>query len=245
MEANVLRNLVRNGSVTINGLMGLRYADLQEDVNLIGRTSNLVPALDNGGVAFLNNENFYNGTVTSYDRFRTRNQFWGGQVGARAEMAFGNFFAALAGTVALGSTHEVLQISGLSTLQATSGAHFIPWIGNVPLAPPYPTTAPGGTLALPSNIGRYTRDRFSVLPEIEVQLGYALTQWIRCFVGYNFMYWSNVARPGAQIDRVVDIAQIPTFEIYDPTLRSTAPAPHFRSSGFWAQGLTFGVQLTF
>ena len=36
-------------------------------------------------------------------------------------------------------------------------------------------------------------------------LGYQLTETVRLYAGYNFLYWTNVARPGAQIDRNLDV----------------------------------------
>jgi len=234
-DANILLNLFRNESLTVNGMVGFRYANLREDITLIGQSTNIldvnaVPIP--GGVAFLNN--FFNGTVTSYDTFSTRNQFYGGQLGAEGTATFGKFFVDLSGTVALGSTHQVVQIGGLSTLSATNGT----------IPPPFPTIAPGGTLAVPSNIGSFTRDRFSVIPEVDGKVGYAISQSISCFVGYSFMYWSSVVRPGDQIDRFVDLRQVPTLPFYDPTVK-TLPPPHFQSSNFWAQGISVGLQFSF
>ena len=64
---------------------------------------------------------------------------------------------------------------------------------------------------MPTNIGEFNRNVFSVVPEVGRNVGYQLTDHIRTFVGYNFLYWSNVIRPGDQIDRVIDINNIPRF----------------------------------
>jgi hypothetical protein len=235
-NADVLLNLLCNETLKVNGLLGFRYAYLKEDITLIGQSSNIVDVNAvplAGGVAFL--DNFFNGTVTSYDTFATRNQFYGGEIGAKAEVKFGNFFVDLSGTVALGSTHEVIQIGGVSTLEAT--------LGTIP--PPFPTVASGGTLALQNNSGRFTRNAFSVLPEGDVKVGYAVADFLRVFVGYSFLYWSNVARPGDQISRSVDLRQIPTLPVYDATVLNTLPPHPFQTTSFWAQGITFGFELTF
>jgi hypothetical protein len=64
-------------------------------------------------------------------------------------------------------------------------------------------------------------------------------------MGYSFLYWSNVWRAGDQIDRVVDVTQIPNFA--PPDVQPTGfarPGVPFRTSDFWAQGLNFGVEFT-
>ncbi len=63
------------------------------------------------------------------------------------------------------------------------------------------TDAPNvGLLAGRGNIGTYSSNQFSVVPEIGLTLGYQLTQRTRLTAGYTMIYWSNVARPGDQID---------------------------------------------
>jgi hypothetical protein len=104
-------------------------------------------------------------------------------------------------------------------------------------------TAVGGLLALPTNIGHFSRDRFSVVPEIGVNLGYQLTDHLRAYVGYNFLYWTNVVRPGAQIDRVLDVTLIPNFPVPGavPTGQNRPMVP-FKENDFWAQGINFGLE---
>jgi hypothetical protein len=106
----------------------------------------------------------------------------------------------------------------------------------------------GGLLALPSNIGTESRDRFAVVPEVGVSLGYSVTDRLRVSVGYNFLYWSSVVRPGDQINRNLDVLQIPNFGIPAgaavPT-NPTQPVRQFNTTDFWAHGLTFGVEIRF
>ena len=50
-------------------------------------------------------------------------------------------------------------------------------------------TAQGGLLTVPgTNIGRFSQSRFAVVPEIGLNLGYQVTQRMKVFVGYNFLY---------------------------------------------------------
>jgi hypothetical protein len=104
----------------------------------------------------------------------------------------------------------------------------------------------GGVYALPSNIGRYFRDDLAVIPEIGINLRVCLSDHLQARVGYTFLYASSVARPGNQIDRVINPNQVPT----DPASFGTPggparPAFSFRDSDFWAQGVSFGLELRY
>jgi hypothetical protein len=111
--------------------------------------------------------------VTTVDTFRTRNQFYGGQLGVRGEYSFGKLFVGATGKVALGDTHEVVEVTGAASLVVPGS----------PVA-----TFPGGQFAAPSSGGRVTHDEFAVLPEVEVKVGYQVTQRLRAYVGYDFLY---------------------------------------------------------
>jgi hypothetical protein len=57
--------------------------------------------------------------------------------------------------------------------------------------------------------------------------------------------WSRVIRPGGQIDRVVDINQIPNFGVIAPPVAGSRPAVLFKETDFWAQGISFGVEFRY
>ena len=70
-EANGLYTVAKTDAYALRLLAGFRYLDLQEDLD-IGVSGSLPGVF----------------TTTSADRFGTRNQFWGGQLGARGESRF-------------------------------------------------------------------------------------------------------------------------------------------------------------
>ena len=111
--------------------------------------------------------------------------------------------------------------------------------------PRNPTTAEqlGGLYALNSNIGHYKHSNFAVVPEFGLNVGYDVTSHMRAFVGYNFLYWSSVARPGKQIDRTLDENRIPNFTINRTvaTATETRPIGKVESESFWVQGINFGL----
>jgi hypothetical protein len=53
-----------------------------------------------------------------------------------------------------------------------------------------------------------------------------------------------VARPGDQIDRVIDVSRIPNSGLQVPPAAQTRPVLQFKGSEFWAQGISFGLEFT-
>ena len=165
------------------------------------------------------------GTVFNLnDRFNTKNDFNGGEIGVLAEYRRCPWYVQGLAKVALGANSRNVDING-STLE------------NGQLLPP------GGFLALTSNIGNHHDTKFSVVPEIGLRLGYQVNEHLRAFVGYTFMYWTNVVRPGDQIDLNVNATFLPNA----PGGPSGAPRPAFvaHDSDLWVQGVSFGAEFRF
>jgi hypothetical protein len=156
------------------------------------------------------------------DSFGTRNDFNGGELGAEAELRDGRCFVDLLGKVAVGATDETAGIAGISSSNSRP-------------------TLTGGLLALPTNIGHFSTCRFAVVPEGELRVGYRLTDNVRVSLGYTFIYWSRVARPGNQIDLAVNPTQLPPGTL----VGQPRPAFSFHESDFWAQGIDLGVEVRF
>ncbi len=226
-EINGLYRLVRQDKWNFNVVGGFRFLDLRENLNISSYTNDFAGVLFGPGVL-----DVANSTLAVFDDFQTRNQFYGGQLGFQTTWLFApRWFLGARALVGLGNTHQSIDISGL-TAQNQPGVGF--------------TTAPAGALATASNSGHFTHDSFSVVPEAQLKIGYQFSPRLNGFLGYNFLYWSNVVRPGNQVNRTVDGQGIPTSGFYNPTVTTSAPAPpNFAQSGFWAQGLTFGLQFSF
>jgi len=106
------------------------------------------------------------------------------------------------------------------------------------------TTISGGSLAQPSNIGRITSTDFSVVTEVTLTAGYQVTPHLRVLVGYTFIDWNRILRAGNQIDRQVNIAQVPTSPQFAPGAAGPPIFPGTRTD-FWAQGINVGLELKF
>ena len=219
-EANYRRFLAGNANSRLDLLVGYRYLDLREELN-ITETFTRLPGTNLGtGIPF---------TGVINDQFHTQNQFHGGQIGLAGTMQRGRWSLDTRATVALGSVFQSADISGSQTLVFPNGAV---------------TSTPGGLLAVPgANIGHWSQTKFGVVPEVGVNLSYQLTQRMKVFVGYNFLYLSSAVRPGEVIDPVVDAARIPNFLVPGVVAPVTPvhPMPHLSTSGYFIQGINFGL----
>lgn len=220
-EFNLKRGIVccENGYVDL--LFGYRSLGMDESLTI---TEELTTTSINPRQAF-----------RVQDRFETSNRFYGGQIGLDSEYRAGCWSFGLRGKVAFGNNQQMAELTGSTTRRVGSGP---------------PATLPGGLLVQNgTNQGRYFRESFGIVPEIGFTLGYQLAPWCRATVGYNFLYWSNVLRPGGTIDPSINTAYLPFAPINPSTTMNGVVAgnpvrPAFipNTSDFWAQGLTLGLE---
>ncbi len=219
-EANARMELWRFDYGHIDLLAGFRYFDLDESLTISDFVRfQAVPV-------FLSDA-----TVITRDFFGTRNNFYGGQIGLESQVQFGCWYIDLWGKVALGAMHEVAQIDGSTLIFAPPAP-----VGNV--------AAVGGILAQPTNIGTHNLDRFAAIPEVGVKLGCRLNEHLRVNVGYSFLYLNRVARPGDQIDTVVNPTQIPQL-FQGPLVGPARPMFQFHESEYWAHGISLEFEYRF
>ena len=213
-DASGVFNLRRCEGTSVDLLFGFRYLDLQEDLQTRVATF---------GIGFDSNN-------LGNDSFNTRNHFYGGQVGARWGWNSGRWSANATGLVALGATDQLVSIDGTTIV-----------FGN---AARVPGPANGFVYTQPTNIGQFHHSDFSVVPQVQFKVGYDLSCNMRLTVGYDFLYWSNVVRPGNQVDHVVNISQTgpDAFGGNGALVGPARPMPLTNRSDFSAQGVSFGME---
>jgi len=198
-------------------------------------TENLVFATSSPDVRTAGDPAAPDATFITEDKFDALNNFYSGQFGARAEYDFGRL--TLAGTLklALGWMDQQVKVNGLTTTN-----DFTDSTGPT-------TTFAGGYFALPTNIGRDNRCQFAFAPEVDVQLGYRVTAALRATVSYSFLYVSSVARPGEQIDRVINPTQAVAIAFVPGVGLTGPPRPQLNVQGtdFWAHSLSFGLEYSY
>jgi hypothetical protein len=219
----ILEPLVNCSDWRVNALGGYRFLQLREHLDIAS------------GQTIVGASGFPAGTtMTSADRFETTDNFHGVDLGAVFSVDRGPFSVDLTTKLAMGFTHEFVAISGFTSAVAPGAA---------------PLVSPGGLLAQPTNNPRKAANgRFDMVPEVDLQLSYAPTHRLRIFCGYNFLYWNRVARPGEEIDTTVNTSQL----LSTPTGGQTGvltgpPRPLFflHDTGFWAQGISAGMEVSF
>jgi hypothetical protein len=218
-SADFRANLCQDCSYRVDLLGGFRYLDLRESLQITEDLNVLATSATFAGSHILVN-----------DRFGTHNQFYGAEIGTLAEYHWGFWFVDLRAKVAIGNTHQVVDVNGFQIITSPTGAT---------------STFTGGLLALATNIGRTSRDHWALVPEVNLNVGYQFSQHWRAFVGYDFLYWSHVLRPGDQIDRGLDVTFIPNFSTNLMPTGQVRPAVPLRETGFWAQGVNLGVEFRF
>lgn len=160
---------------------------------------------------------------------------------ARAEARWGDFEVSASAKLALGDMHESANLNGSTVTNFFNGPAGGPFTGV-----PTQVVSGSGTFVQPSNQGRFSRDYFAVAPEVSATLGYRLADGLRVFAGYDFLYLSNVLRPGNQIDRGVNFSQtVQSVIAGNAAAAGTRPAATLVGSEFWAQGLHVGLELRY
>jgi hypothetical protein len=160
------------------------------------------------------------------DGFSSSTEFHGVDLGLAYEFHRCRWSLDLLAKIAFGNNRQRVRINGSTDSTFDDGAP----------VPGFPRM--GGLLTQTTNIGNYSNDHFSVIPEVGVTLGYRLTNNLSLTFGYTFMYWTNVVRAGEQIDFSVD----PRLLGAPNANGATRPQFAFHTTDFWAQGLNFGAE---
>jgi hypothetical protein len=220
-DVNLRKGLINRCDLRAEVFAGYRFLSLREslsvteDITVIGTGAGRINTTDPVGTH-----------VVVQDRFATRNYFNGGQIGGLYERRLGRWQWDARASIALGDTHQVLEIDGFQV--------------RTPAGAAAPMTFRGGLLAAGPNLGTFTRDRFSVVPEFTLNVGYWVTPNVRVFAGYNFLVWTNVIRPGNQIDHVVDLTFVPNA-LPAGFSGQYRPQPLFKQSDLVVNGIQFGL----
>jgi hypothetical protein len=173
-----------------------------------------------------NNPNIPLGTnLVIADRIETHNDFNGINLGLTGELNAGPLVVTGLARVALGYNRNVVDLGGSRTVTAPGGT---------------PNVQAGGLLALSSNSGRVSSIEGTAVPELGVQVGYAVLPRVRLFAGYSWVFWPDVVRPGHQIDLTVNPGLLPP--VTPPVSGPNRPALNLTREDFWAQGITFGLE---
>lgn len=170
-------------------------------------------------VVFANYFGVQNVNVVGIDGFSVGNDFFGGEIGLRTRMRRGNWSLDVLGKVALGDNHRTVDIGGATAITPPGGPTIV---------------VASGALATGSNRGVHTHDAFTAIPALNLELGYRWNCHWRAYVGYDLIYWGEVARAADQIDLAIDQSGA-----------GRAPVFPDRTTKFLVQGFSVGAELRF
>jgi hypothetical protein len=206
----------------LEALFGFRYLRLAESLRIQDQITPLRNDFLTFQGGFVNNP----GSLADEDSFRTVNQFFGPQIGGRVAYEFKYVTVDAFAKLGVGATVEQTNIFGSTTMVSPGGVQ----------------TASGGILALPSNMGNHSRTVIGIIPEVGFNLGIDLSQRLRLNLGYSFLLWNHVARPGGQYDVNVNPNQVPGSPTFGALAGPAAPAYRFNDELFWTHTFNFGLE---
>jgi len=214
LEALFRKSLLDDCLHRLDLLIGYRYVELDDDL-LIGTRQTSHDDLS--GAA--------EGTTTSlFDRFNTQNSFHGVQLGTSTEVHYSRWSLELLLKLALGVSRSDVRIQGGTATSYPNGG-----------------ATSFGMLVQDTNAGLHKHHDFAMVPELGVRLNYDFWCRWRFSLGYTFIYWSRVARPGDQIDTDLNLTQVQTSSL----VGGATPEFIFFPDDFWAQGLSVGLEYAF
>jgi hypothetical protein len=212
-ELNARGDLLCNDWFRLKGLAGLRWVNLREGLSITDFSTITIQSTPPSPLNGL--------PIGDQDLFRTRNDFFGGQLGMETEFEYLHFAFNLFGKCAIGDMNQVARIQGATNLLGT--------------------VVPGGLFATSSNSGQFTRDRFGVVPEAGLRVERTIGRHVTVFASYSFLYLNDVVRPGSLVDTNVNVNLVPGSKTFGAGATPALPAFHFVSEEFWAHMFQFGM----
>jgi hypothetical protein len=207
---DILSNLKLRGKRRTDLLIGPTYLHLGESLE-VDSDSLALPGTPLAGTR-----------VALRDRFATENHIYGAEIGVRQRWHIVHLTVDLMGKLGVGINEQEADISGSTTVTANGVV----------------TRTNGGFLAQPTNSGHFSASGLSAVPQFLLGASYEFTKHLKAIAGYNFIYASNVVRPGATIDTHINPSQLGGGQLTGPAV----PAFRSHSDEFSAQGLSAGLQ---
>jgi hypothetical protein len=209
---------------SVEGMIGFRFLGMDDGIQ-ISRASNFVAS----PVGFPDYAFLAGNRIREQESFTTQNRFFGGQLGIRGNMYLDCMTVTGQFQLGVGDTNESINIQGSQLRILPNGQTMV---------------SQGALLALPSNIGRHDRNKFTLLPELGLKLSFPVGDHWVLSAGFTTLYWNRIIRPGDQVDRVVDITQIPSFPGAAAAIPTgfARPGVPFQQSDLWLMGVMVSAE---
>lgn len=213
---DIFERVVNHGGFHLDALIGYRFYRYDEGLTI-------------DQTALPTDTNFVPGTrIQTRDSFTTQNEFHGIDFGLRTEFAFQDFTLGLSASIAVGELSRDTNIGGGQVVTVPGSA---------------PVRQNAGLYALSSNIGQYSSEDWTIMPEFGVNLGWQATRHVRFNIGYSLLFMGQVALAADQVDQTINPNLFPSA-----TGTPTTPSrPTFdqQLSDVWIQTFNIGLELRF
>jgi len=233
-EANLFTPLVRTANIEFEGMVGFRYFNVSEDFEMLTNTGIIASFAGIAPLFFLGQQTVdYPQVLSIRDSFKTDNSFYGGQIGVRTRLSYERFYVKAQAEAAFGAVQEVVDISGLTQVQATPGGIVT-------------AQSPGGIFAVANNSGHFVSTKLGVMPSGEIKGGFEVLPGVAFEVGYSALFLNHVVRPGNLVDRNINTSEVPSFATFSqPAVGPAVPVFSMNQTSFWAQGVSIGVIISY
>ena len=201
--------------VRVDSLFGYRHYGYNESLQV----NNDLTFIDPNGTTTVGT------TIVQNDLFAVENEFHGAEFGLLGQSDLGGWNLDLGIRLAIGNMNRAVRIAGQSVTTTPGSA---------------PVTTTGGLLTQNSNIGGFSDDEFTFIPQFNAGFSWCLTPRTNCRFGYSFLYLADVIQPADLIDRSVDLTQQTQTPAGD-----VPPQLTLTDTDIWLQGLNFGLDVRF
>ena len=224
-ELGATVRVLETSSLSFDQLFHFRYYSLEESLGVSDRSRSI------GGTVYFNGAAQPLGTTVSVtDYFSAINRWYGGAAGIRVNWTSNRLAASLTGRLGVGAAQQNVTVDGNTTRTTAAGVS---------------TSTNGGMFSAGQTLGNFAQYRLSLAPEVGVKVSYHVTDHIALTVGYQFLYITNLARPGQIINRNINPSILPSGQNFGTAGGPATPGLDVRSTDFWMHSLAAGLMLTF
>jgi hypothetical protein len=228
-DLNLRCTALQYGCVHIGALVGFRSFAFEENFNLNQvATLSLTPLtpLPTGFAPITLG-------VTDTNGVRTHNTFFGSQIGCEIDSYCGRFYLRVQEKAGVGAMIQNVSVDGNVTTTINNAGTVLP-----------PISTQGGILVGPGDVGNHSRTRVAYFSDTSLKLGYMLTDWLRCHIGYDVLTMTNIARPGS-VSGISTATVAASVAGTSTTVNVAQPSFAFHDSTVWIHGLNFGFELVY
>ena len=207
----------------------------------VGQVTSIIPAQAPLGGVIVGGP----AVVQLRDQFRATNRFNGAVIGLKSEGRYGLFTTSFTAKIAGGNLYERVEILGNTTFIDTLSRSGTPTPFGFPSGIGGNGGAVGGVLANASNIGTYSRDKLTYIPEAGATFGIALTRGLTGYIGVNFIYFPEIIRVGSAVNPAANSAAVPFSPNFGQPGAPRAAGFRFIEEDLWIGGVSGGLMLRY